>query len=454
LGNLLASLSTAAESLRSFERALSVTSNNVTNANTPGYVRQQVNLVAQPLQLDTGLPGGVRAQGLLSARDSYLEQSVRRQTQQSSGADERAALLKQVEPIFNISSGSGVASAFDAFHAAISQWTIGPNDSPARQNVIRAAGDVSHAFQTTAQSLQMAGQRTDTDITAAVSAVNRLGGVLSGLNAKIQSDARALQDPGVDAQINTALEDLSQYSDFTVLRADNGTYSVYLGNQTPLVLGGHEYSISADLSGPQPALRDSQGKDITSQIGDGKLKALIDFRTNFLPATVSDLNRLAGSFADQVNATLASGLDSNGQPPTQQLFTYSAANGTAATLSVTSITPDQLAAATPGAPGGNGNALTLDDTLSKRNIDNFTYSQFFGDLAGRVGRAISVASDDQQTQAGLLAQVQSVRESKSKVSLDQEAADLIQFQRAYEATAKIIQTLDQLTQDLINLKQP
>ena len=453
MGSLFASLATASESLRSFERALSVTSNNVTNANTPGYVRQQVNFVAQRLQLDLGLPGGVRAAGLLSSRDSYLEQAVRQQSQQASGTDQRAALLKQIEPIFDISSGSGISGALDSFQSAVSQWTVGPNDYPARQNVIRAAGKVAHAFQTTSHSLEVASQSASSEITATVSTINKFGSKLAQLNGQIRADARNLEDAGLDAQIHATLEELSQYSDFTVLRAEDGTFSVYLGHQTPFVLGDKTLPIRADLSGTQAAFRDSSGRDITSQFGDGKIKALSDFQSTFLPGIRADLNRLAGTFADQVNATLGGGLDATGQAPMQQFLTYSATNGIAASLAVGITSPDALAAAAPGAPGGNGNALLLAEKLARRNIDNFTYTQFFGEIAGRVGKALAGAQEDQKTQHQLLAQVQAVREEHSKISLDEEAANLVQFQRAYEATAKMFQTLDEMTQTIIGLKR-
>jgi flagellar hook-associated protein 1 len=451
MGNLLSSLTTSAETMRTFERAISVSSNNVANANTPGFVRQQVNLVAQRLELDAGLPGGVRTGGLRSSRDAYLDAAARRQMQQSGGAGQMSALLHQIEPIFDISSGRGLAGAFDAFQAAVSQWTVGPNDYPARQNVIRAAEGVARAFQSTAGSLGAAAQGSEAEFTASTTAINRLGGVLAELNRQIRSDARALEDPGLDAQIHSTLDQLAEQTSFNMLRASDGTYSVYLAGETPLVLGEHVYPLSLDLSGSQPAIRDSEGRNITGDFRSGKIEALASFRNDFLPAIQADLDRLAGSFADQVNATLGAGVDANGNPPAQQLFTYSTNPGIASTLAVGPIGPSQLAAAAPTAPGGNANALSLAQLLTRRNVDNFTYSQFYGEVAGRVGRAISVAQQDEHTQAILLAQVQSVRDEKTKVSLDEEAANLVQFQRAYEANARLFQTLDELTQTLINL---
>ena len=166
-----------------------------------------------------------------------------------------------------------------------------------------------------------------------------------------------------------------------------------------------------------------------------------------------DLDHLAVSFADTVNTTLANGLDATGQPPTQPLFTYSVATGAAATLAANPLVPNQLAAAAVGAPSGNGNALALAAILSASNIDDLSFTQFYGDIAGRVGRALSIAQEDQQTHRQLLAQAKSVREEKTAISLDEEAANLIQFQRAYQATATLFRTLDEMTQDLINIKR-
>jgi flagellar hook-associated protein 1 FlgK len=225
---------------------------------------------------------------------------------------------------------------------------------------------------------------------------------------------------------------------------------VYIGGQTPLVVGGQTFAISGDFSKPQTAVRSSTGADITGQITGGQLSAMLDDKNNVLPTYLQSLNTLAQGVADQVNTGLSKGIDENGASPATDLFTYNASIGAGATLAVNSLTPDQIAVALPGAQGGNGNALKMSALGNGATLNNFTFAQFYGNIAARVGTDLSAATDNQTTKQSLLNQAQTLRQQASGVSLDQEAANLVAFQRAYQANAKMLTVLDSLTQFLMN----
>lgn len=453
MGNLLASVGAAADSLRAFERSLSVAGNNITNAQTPGYVRQRMALAARPLQLDSGLPGGVDAPAIISTRRAYLESGVRMQAARDGYYSQQTFNYQQVEPIFDISSASGVSGALDGLQQAFSQWSVTPNDQPARQNVLRRAQDVAHAFNFTARAVSNTAINADSELTQSVNAVNRIGRLLRNFNVELRGDARKLEDPGLDAQVHAALEELAEYVDFTVIRPGDGTFSIYLGGQIPLAMGENLYEISADFSSGVPAIHDSEGIEITDKLSSGKVRALADFRAEFLPRVAADLNFLAGEIADAVNLQLQAGVDLAGQPPVLDLFSYDSVAGAAGTFAVTDITPEELAGALPEAPGGNGNTLQLAGLFTSRAVNNFTFTQYFGEIAGRVGKALAVSKSDAQTQSQLVAQSKSLRDEASGVSLDEEAANLIVFQRAYQASAQLIRTLDEMTETMINIKR-
>ena len=141
------------------------------------------------------------------------------------------------------------------------------------------------------------------------------------------------------------------------------------------------------------------------------------------------------------------------------LFTYntSDATATAASLSVDpSVTPDQLAAISPGPPSvSNGVPLALSALASPVDdadkVKGLSFSQFYGQLAGRVGTALNDATNNQEVQQSLLSQAKEMRQQYQGVSLDEEATILMQFQRAYQATSKFLSVLDQLTENAINI---
>jgi flagellar hook-associated protein 1 FlgK len=451
MGNLLTALLNTAGSMRAVEQALTVTQNNVVNASTPGFAKQTATFEAMPFDLTVGLPGGVLAGPVQSSRDAFAEKSVRDLQTSLGFYNQKASDLTTVQTYFNLSSTSGIGPALNALLQSFSQLSINPNDTVSRQGVINQAQIVAQNFQITASGLAGQGTNIDSEARSTISEINHLAGIVATINGQNRVDPSGGVDAGVDAQLNSTLEQLSQLVNFTALQQTDGTVTIYVGGQTPLVVGGQTFAISGDFSTAQTAIVSSTGRDISSQITGGKLSALLDDKNNILPSYIQDLNTLAQSVADQVNTTLQNGIDQNGASPATDLFKYDANIGAAVTMGVNSLTPDQIAAALPGAPGGNGNALNLAALANGKNLNNYTFAQFYGNLGGRVGTDLTTATNNQTTKQLLLSQAQTLREQVSGVSLDQEAESLIAFQRAYQANAKMLTVLNSLTETLMGL---
>jgi flagellar hook-associated protein 1 FlgK len=449
---LFSSLVISAEALRVFEKALTVTQNNVSNADTAGYARQRATFEAMSLDTDVGLPGGVRSGPVQSARNQYAEQAVRRQTSRNAELEQRQADLEGLEPLYDASGEAGIPGALNQLFQGFLAWSAAPNDAVARNTVIERARDVAAGFVETAQGLAQSTLAADQQIRNSVDAINNLARMLKDLNTQQRQDFRAASDPAVDTQVNNTLEQLAEYVDFTTVKQADGSLTVLLGGQTALVVGDRQYEVSADISSAQAVLRDSENRDVTGQVSGGRLGALLETRNTTIPSYSADLNRLAAGLADRVNAILAAGVDSNGWPGAA-LFAYNSTDDAAATLSVTSILPEELAAATADAPGGNGNALQLARLADSPEIDGASFMEYYGTLAGQVGRALETTRENQQTQQQLLLQTQAFRQETSGVSLDEEAALLVEFQRSYQASARLVSILSGLTEEIINLVQ-
>jgi flagellar hook-associated protein 1 FlgK len=440
-----------ASALKAFEDGLTVTQNNVTNASTPGYVKQTQSFEALPFDLSVGLPGGVAAGPVLSSRDGFAEQSVRDEQTALGLYHQKVSDLTPLQSFFDLSSTSGLAPAMNALFSSFSQLSVNPNDTVSRQTVLDKASTLAQQFQDTANGLLSQGSNIDEQSRSTVDSINHLAGLIAEVNSHNRVDPSGGINAGLDATLNSSLEQLSQLVNFTALQQPDGTISVFVGGQTPLVVGGQVFAIQGDYSAPQTAIRSSTGSDISGQLTGGKLSALLADKNNVLPSYISDLNTLAQSVADQVNTTLSNGLDQNGAAPTTDLFTYDATIGAAVTLSVNPLTPDQIAGALANAASGNGNALNLANLANAKSTNGYTFTQFYGNLGGRVGNDLSAAKDSQTTKQNLLSQAQALREHVSGVSLDEEAANLIAFQRSYQATAKLLTVLNSLTDTLMTL---
>lgn len=454
MGDLATSMINAASALQVYEGALDVTQNNVTNANTPGYATQAPTLVAQPFNVLTGSPGGVELGTTQSTRDQFLEQSVRTQQTAYSYDQQQVSDLSTVQNYFSLSTSSGIAPAMTALFNSFSQLSVTPNDTVARQTVLNDAATVAQNFNETASELLSQQTNLQQATSTTIQAINQLGTTIAQINADNPVDLGGGVDAGVDAQLNAALDQLSQYVNFTVLQQGNGQVSVYLGGQTPLVMGDQSYAIQGDFSTPQTAILSSSGADITSQITGGQLGAQINDNNNLIPSYLNSLNTLAQTLADQVNSTLDQGVDESGASPTTDLFSYNASDGAALTLSVNSLTPDQIAAALPGATGGNGNALALAALANAPLVSGYTFAQAYGNIGGQVGNDLSTAQNNSTTDQALLSQAETLRQQTSGVSLDEQAEDLLEYERSYDAISKMISTLNTLSLDVVNILPP
>ncbi len=451
---LFTSIINAGTAFKVFSQAMETTENNVVNSSTPDYARQIQNFTAQPFDPSVGLPGGVTAGPDQSTRSAFAEQSVRSQQSLLGYQQQVSTDLTQIQNYYDPSDTTGVPASLDALFSSFSALSISPNDTNARQAVLTQAQQVAESFQQTATGLGTAASNENQETDGAVSQINQLATQIAAINGESHNNAYMGTDAGVDATLTSDLEQLSQIANFTALKQPDGTVTVYLGNQTPLVMGTNAQTITAGFSNQQTQILDGEGNDITSEITGGSLGGMLQVSNSLIPGYVSDMNTLAQSVADQVNTTLSNGVDENGATPTTDLFSYDATVGAATTLTVNPLTPDQIAAALPDAPGGNGNALALAQLANATPVNGSTFDAFYGQASAKVGTDLSDANANVSTDQQLLTQSQTLRTNISGVNLDQEATNLITYQAGYNAIAKLLSVLNDLTEDLMAVIPP
>jgi len=477
VSNLLTSLISTAQALGAFERALVVSQNNVANASTPGYATQRILLHAAEFDPSTGLIGGVRAGEIESARNQYAEQNVRRQRESFGYYSQLAQSLAAVESSFDATGSQGIPAALSNLFQSFSAWSLEPNSLPARQRVMDRAGELVDAFQQMAEGLARTMADADRQLLQTAARINEIGERLRDYNAARRQGG--LHDAGLDTKIHSALEELSELVNFTALTQADGSVTVLIGGQSPLVIGESLFRIGVQFdlppspppaytSAPAPArIVASGGQDITRLVSQGALGGLLNVRNQALPSLggdafhAGDINTLAKAVADRVNELLTSGRISDGPPPVDgiPLFLYDATSDalTAQTLRLNpALTPQTLAAISPGPPYvSNGIPLQLAELSDPRREQDkaagFSYAEYFGQVAGRVGALLADARDNRDFRSQMTAQARDLRQQLSGVSLDEEAILIMQFQRAYQANARMLGMLGELTEAVINL---
>lgn len=452
MGSLTGALHSSAAALNVFERTFETISNNITNANTPGYAKQTQTLIPMPFDPSGGLPGGVAAGPLLNSRSEYIEQAVRNQQTSLGNAQQRAGDLNQVQPLFSLTSTSGIANSLNKFFNSISQLTVNPNDEVSRQAVINQAGDLAQNINQSAAGITQVSTNVSSQTGVVITQINQLASQVASINQRYRSNTAAQHDESLDTDLHNTLENLSSLANISVIRSNDGSYNVYLGGQVPLVLGDATSQVTAASTPAGTTILDAHGNDVTSQINGGQLGALIQEKNTTLPGYLADLNVLAQSLADNVNGTLAGGVDQNGATPAVNLFNYSA-GGAASSIAVSNITPDQIAAASAGAPGGNGNAVALSQLATAPVVNGYTFTEFYGNLGSRVGSDVASAQQDHTQAQDQLTAAQSQRTAISGVDLNEEATTLLQYQQAFQAVGKLVGVLDSLSETVLNMIQ-
>lgn len=444
------------QALMADQNALDVTAANVANQNTPGYTRQVVSwhptdaVTLSGLTYSTGITSTA-----VSQRDRILEQRVQQQTQTQGQSGALESALQQVQNIFGLAStgtsasSTALGSATDGFFNSLAALEGNPSDAATRQSVLTAANNLTSVFNSAANQMAQVTSGLNQQVGNIVGQLNSLTATIASLNQKIAStsdhgDAGALED-----QRQLAITQLSQYVGLNQMTTEGNGITLTTSNGATLVSGSQSFTMSTtEVAGTTHVLAGVSAQDVTSGLSGGQLGGVLQARDQKLPAYASALNTFAYGLGNAINAQNALGIDGDGNPGAA-IFSYPV--GTIGTA-VVANNPQAIAAASVGeGSSGNGNAIALADLSMAAVVGGQTASGFLASFLGQIGNDTAGASTDNSAQQAVLTQLTSQRNAISGVSLDEEAANLTQYQRSYEAAAKVFSIVNSLMASALNL---
>jgi len=452
MSNLTGAMSIAIGALLTDQAALQTTSNNIANVNTPGYSRQRPIMVeADPVVFGSLTFGnGVVLQKVESLRDAILELRLHGETQQQSRLDAVVSAMRQVEPMFSGSSGD-IGDQLSKFFNSIQELSTDPSSPARRQGVLTAANNLANAFRTVSGNLQQQRNNLDLSVSQAAQQVNVVTKQIAKLNGQITMMQNLHQDTSsFEDQRTVLIRQLSGLIDVSVIRSDNGlTLTTVSG--TALVAGDRNFDIGTqmDVSGVLHIF--SQGADITGTLGGGELAGLLAVRDQKIPGLLADLDTLAAGLANALNTAHRSGFDLNGSGGGDLFVPPSAGPGAAASFAVAISDPSRLAASSDGSPGSNGNLAALAAVSDQPVVAGQTPRDIYANLVFQVGNEVSNGLAELNASTLILQQLQDQRGSISGVSLDEEAAHMIEYQHAFAAAARVVTTVSDMLDVAVNL---
>ncbi|HUO13793.1 MAG TPA: flagellar hook-associated protein FlgK [Verrucomicrobiae bacterium] len=453
MSSLNAALATALSGLNAAQGALEATTNNVANSNTPGYSREVPELVTNdPVEVGSLTVGtGVTLQSIESIRDPILEAQIQQETETQGQMNALVSALSDVQS--NFSTGTAdIGTEISNFFDSINQLSTNPSDTSLRDAVLTAANNLASAFNNAAN--QMTSQQTSLNacVVQNVDQINQLTGQIAQLNGKIAS----LENTGASAgtfidQRTQAIDQLSALVDVSVIPSDN-TLTLTTAAGTALVSGQQSFALSTESNASGLEEVYSGTSNITSSIVSGQLGGVLAARDQQIPTIENQLDTLAAGIANAVNGVQAQGYDLSGNAGTD-LFTAPPANGSgsAASMSVAITDPSLIAASSDGTQGSNGNANAMYALSNQAIVDGQSPTDYYAGMVSNVGNAVSNATAEQTASNQVLQQLNDQRASVSGVSLDEEAANMIQYQQAYAASAQVISAINSMMYDVINM---
>jgi flagellar hook-associated protein 1 FlgK len=442
MASLSTSLLTAVQSLDAASGALQVTNNNIANANTPGYSRQ-VAILQEAAATNYGgysIGNGVVLEGFQSVRDELVQTQIQQETQTQSGANAELASMQQIQPTFTTST-QDIGTEMSAMFSSISTLSTNPTSSADGQAVLTAGQNLATAFNTASSTLTSQQTGLNTQVSQDVSQINQL----AALNPQIaQLNATGQNGGTVQDQQNELVLNLSALTSVAVTKTANGV-TLTTGNGTPLVVGAESFTLSTTTgsNGMQQVL-DQNGSNVTASLTGGDLGGTLQARDKTIPGLLTQLDTLANQFGTAINAAQAKGFNQSGSVGQNFFNVPTTVAGSAAGISVALINPSQIAASSDGTAGSNGNLANLSAVQTTALPSGQTPGNTYANLVYQVGSLTANASAESGASTSSLLQLNDQLSSVSGVSIDQESANLITYQTAYEAAARVVSTIQGL----------
>ena len=416
-------LQTALSGLEAAQAAITTTGENIANANTAGYTRQTVQTSATAPLTIPGQGGGsqvgtgVSITDISRIRNQFLDVQYRAQNSATSNANSNATELGQVQTAVNEPSSSGLQSVMSNFWSAWNALGSTQNASTL-QGVVGAGQTLASTFNAVAQQMQTVQSQASqqyASLTGANGQVAQDAQQIATLNAQISQAQQAGISPNtLMDQRDSALDDLSSLAQISVSTGSNGAVTVNFGDaSSPLVSG-------TTVTWPQT---------LTSAAG-GQLGSLLNITSSTGPVGqyISSLDGVANQVISSVNAL----------QPSSPFFTGTSASTIAVAANTSTV--QTSSSSTSGA----------DLAQAIGNLANGPADQAYSAFVSQIGSGVQSAQSTQATQQAVLTAVSNQRQSVSGVSMDEEMTNLIQYQQAYQASARVMNAINSTLDTLIN----
>ncbi|MEX0779623.1 MAG: flagellar hook-associated protein FlgK [Balneolales bacterium] len=441
--------------LLSARTATEVTSNNIANANTPGYSRQSPVIKESALSTVRGSKGlGVNVTHIERLRNEQLDLQLNKQENDIGELSEKAAMYRLMETTLISAEGAGLDSMIGGFFDAFSNLSTNPQDMNLRNIVISQSEMMAETFRDLDNDIQSYSSQALENTNNKVGRINELLDNIASLNHEVarSRSARQTNNNALDRQTAT-LNELAKLVEFDSLTKNDGSVEIRIGGIA--VVSGQESSslkMEADQANDNIRLRLPGGKLVNA--AKGELAANIYMFEEGVPEAKEHLNKIATTLIDRVNEVHNEGYGLNGDPTTNRDFFDS----TSSNASNMAINPDLVnepahiaASSEEGEAGNNDIALEIVGLQSERIVNNQTFANQAVNLMGLAGSKLNEIEPKLETGESTKDFLVNRQEQIAGVSVDEELSNLIRFQNSFQASARVLETGRQMFDTLLSI---
>ena len=442
-------LYTALSALQASQAGIDTASHNISNVSTEGYTRQRVDVrTRRPHTLPFGQIGtGVEIVDITRARDAHLDARVRAGSAALAGLEIRSDVLGRLETVMN-EPHAGISTALTNLWSSFEEWSLDPPSGASRLSVLTGLENLVSEIHIVNEGWNATSAHAADELSARVDEVNALLRQVAELNqAVLESTSHTGTPNDLLDRRDAVLDRLSELAGVTVTPEKHGTVRVSL-NGMQLVGADRVSLLSVDTA--TAVITHDSGVEIAASGILGGYQTVI---TTDLPAFRAQLDSFVEELAAGLNTRHAAGFHDGG--PGGDLLSYVAGNA-AETVTVAITDPSQLAAAASPGPPVPAYDATNADFLAALQFDEIaaggtaTLDELFRTAVIDVGGATAAAEAAAASQAAVQGSADLARLGQHGVSLDEEMVELLHYQRAYEAAARVMTAIDEALDTLIN----
>lgn len=476
-------------SLQTSKKSLATTSHNIANSNTEGYSRQRVTTSTNPVvKSGNNVFGtGVNVQSVKRTHDKLVEKKLNTSLSNHEYNQQRTTELSKVEEIFNEINSDGMNKIMNRFFNTFRELSNQPENEVVRTLVRDNANIVVKDFKRISEDITNVKQQIEAQLTNTVEDVNVLAESIANLNVEITRIETGGGETGdLRDQRDSAVRQLSELFETHTYEDGKGQYVVNIVGAGSLVAGSSVNKLVASSTGEDgKGSYDGEGRTeifwaskmsspMTNKITKGKVGALLETRNNEIMIARNSLDELAHGLVHATNAIHRRGFvnkpiptDQNGNvinsPNLGQITGINffkepldmseASRNIELSENVKSDLNNIATGLAPNSPGDNRIAIAISKLQHEKILGSGskTFEENYLQSVGKIGLATSKAKISSEQSGGILAQAKSIKERISGVSIDEETTNMVKYQQAYDASAKMIKAADEMFDSVLGM---